>query len=86
MSSVKNYYFFRCYQCGEWYYSSKIIKTKKCWKCHHSFQFQKSTKFSKKCSMEVAIAILKELKTKKQNEDLSKYINMGFNLTFRKIE
>jgi len=82
----QDYYFFRCYHCGMWHYTKRFIKMKKCVKCNKSFQFQKSTKFSKNCSMEVAIAILKELKAKMQNGDLSKFINMGFNLTTKKIE
>ncbi|TFG23124.1 MAG: DUF1922 domain-containing protein [Promethearchaeota archaeon] len=76
MQNIQKYYFFRCYRCGEWYYTNKIIKTKKCWKCHHSFQFQKSTKFSKKCSINDAIEIIKELKKRRVNENLLKYVKL----------
>lgn len=82
----QNYYFFRCYHCGMWHYTNRFIKTKKCVKCNRSFQFQKSTKFSKQCSMEGAIAILKELKSKMEKENLSKYIYMSTRLKIRKIE
>ncbi len=64
MYNKHNYYFFRCYRCGEWYYTQRIIKTKKCWKCNHSFTFKNSTKFSKICTTKGAIVIIKELKTK----------------------
>ena len=36
--------------------------------------------------MEDAIAILKELKIRMHNEDLSKHINMEYHLTTRKVE
>ena len=74
MQNIKNYYFFRCYHCGEWFYSYKKIKTKKCWKCNKSFQFKNSTKFSKNCSQSEAIAIIKHLKEKIEEQNLSKYI------------
>ena len=85
MVSLNNYYFFRCYHCGEWYYTNKVIKTKKCWKCNHSFQFPKATKFSKQCSMQGAIAILKELKKRINNEDLSKYISSDISQLTKKF-
>ena len=86
MYNVREYYFFRCTFCGMWYYTNKIIKTKKCLKCNHSFQFRKSTKFSKKCSIESAIVILKEFKSKMANNDLSKYYDKKYLLTTRKIK
>jgi len=56
------YFFFRCINCGEWYYATKIIKRKKCIKCHKSFSFEKATKFVQKCSMKEAIQLIKEKK------------------------
>ncbi|MCK4370705.1 MAG: hypothetical protein KAV01_05310 [Candidatus Lokiarchaeota archaeon] len=47
-----------------WYYSNRIIKSKKCWKCNHSFLFKNSTKFTKMCSIKDAISIIKKLKIK----------------------
>ena len=69
-----------------WYYTNRLIKTKKCLKCNRSFQVQKSYKFSKKCTIEESIAMLKELKKKMENEDLSKYTNKNYHLTIRKIK
>ena len=86
MENVKNFYFFRCSFCGSWYYSHKIIKKKKCWKCNRIFQFQNSVKFSKKCSMSIAIAILKELKKKTEEENLSKYFCSEKQVKLTKIE
>ncbi|MHA1491635.1 MAG: DUF1922 domain-containing protein [Promethearchaeota archaeon] len=62
------YYFYRCYFCGQYYYSNRIIKTKKCWKCNRTFQFKKSKKFSKNCSLQEAIKIAKLLKKSKKEE------------------
>ncbi|HDZ18171.1 MAG TPA: DUF1922 domain-containing protein [archaeon] len=64
MRKYDQYFFFRCYNCGEWYYSKGIIKTKKCWKCNRSFLVKNSTKFAKICSIHNAISIVKELKAK----------------------
>jgi len=86
MENVKNYYFFRCSFCGSWYYSNKILKKKKCWKCNRTFQFQNSIKFSKKCSIRITIAILKELKKKAEEENLSKYLNFEKQVKFTKLE
>jgi len=86
MENVKNYYFFRCSFCGSWYYSNKILKKKKCWKCNRTFQFQNSIKFSKKCTINVAIAILKELKKKIEEENLSKYLNLERQVKITKLE
>ena len=69
-----------------WYYTNRSIKSKKCLKCNRSFQVQKSYKFSKKCTIEESIAMLKELKKKMENEDLSKYTNKNYHLTIRKIK
>ncbi|MFW9783849.1 MAG: DUF1922 domain-containing protein [Candidatus Heimdallarchaeota archaeon] len=60
----QKYFFYRCYNCGEWYYTHRVIKKKKCWKCNHTFSFENSTKFSKICTTKGAITIIKELKTK----------------------
>ena len=76
MSYTQTFYFFRCYHCGEWFYSNKIIKTKKCWKCDRSFQFKNSTKFSKTVSLQEAIKIVKNLKMKGEMETLRKFLNM----------
>lgn len=62
-----NYVFFKCYHCGEWFYSKNKIKTKKCWRCNRSFQVKNSLKFSKMCSGVEAIAIMKELKVKNRD-------------------
>jgi len=86
MENVKNYYFFRCSFCGAWYYSNKILKKKKCWKCNRTFQFQHSIKFSKKCSMSIAIAILKELKKKTGEENLSNYLHFEKQFKLTKLE
>lgn len=86
MENVKNYYFFRCSFCGEWYYSNKILKRKKCWKCNRTFQFQNSIKFSKKCTMNNAIALIKALKKKFIEENLSKYLNFEKQVKFTKLE
>ncbi|NVM44136.1 MAG: DUF1922 domain-containing protein [Candidatus Lokiarchaeota archaeon] len=76
MPNVQKFYFFRCYHCGEWSYSNKIIKTKKCWKCHRSFQFKNSTKFSRTVTLHRAIKIIKDLKMKGEKESLFKFLNM----------
>ncbi|MFX1314520.1 MAG: DUF1922 domain-containing protein [Promethearchaeota archaeon] len=60
----QKYYFFRCYHCGEWFYSTKLIKVKNCWKCNRSFQVKNSLKFTRECSTKNAIYIIKELKNK----------------------
>ncbi|MCK4380672.1 MAG: DUF1922 domain-containing protein [Candidatus Lokiarchaeota archaeon] len=67
MYNGKKYHFFKCYNCGEWYYSNRIIKSKKCWKCNHSFSFKNSTKFTKICSIRDAISIVKKLKDNIKN-------------------
>ncbi|MFX0103959.1 MAG: DUF1922 domain-containing protein [Candidatus Hodarchaeota archaeon] len=64
MKNEQKYFFFRCVNCGEWYYTNRIIKSKKCWKCNHSFNFKNSTKFSKICSVKDAIIIIKDLKNR----------------------
>lgn len=86
MSSLHNFIFFRCYRCGMWYYSNRAIKSKKCLKCNRVFQVKKSYKFSKKCTIQESITILKELKNRMENEDLSKNTNKSYKLTIRKIE
>lgn len=73
---MQKFCFFRCYHCGTWYYSNRVIKVKKCLKCHHTFQFRKTSKFYKKGSMSDAIAIIKELKKRSEAENLTKYINL----------
>lgn len=74
MPYLQKFYFFRCYHCGEWTYSSKIIKTKKCWKCNRSFQFKNSTKFSRMVTHQGAINVIKDLKIKGEKESLLKYL------------
>ncbi|MFX1388915.1 MAG: DUF1922 domain-containing protein [Promethearchaeota archaeon] len=64
MQNNQNYYFFRCYNCGMWYYTKKFIKSKKCWRCNHSFTFKNATRFSKNCSLHEAVSIVKKLKEK----------------------
>ncbi|MCK4780686.1 MAG: DUF1922 domain-containing protein [Promethearchaeota archaeon] len=64
MNNNQKYIFYRCTFCGMWYYSNRIIKSKKCWKCNHSFLFKNSTKFTKMCSIKDAISIIKKLKIK----------------------
>jgi len=84
MTSSQKYFFFRCYHCGEWFYSYHRLKTKKCWKCNRSFQFKNSTKFTKLCTLKEAISIVKTLKKKGENESLIKYINPYENFIKRK--
>lgn len=74
MQNIQKFYFFRCIFCGTWYYTNKIIKTKKCWRCNRTFKFSNSDKFTKSCSINGAITIIKKLKIKKDN-NLTKYIN-----------
>jgi len=57
------HWFFRCIHCGMWYSSRKPIKTKKCVFCHRTFQFKKSSKFTKKCTDREAVVILQFLKS-----------------------
>jgi len=68
MSNHK-FYFFRCYHCGEWFYSARLIRTKKCWKCNRSFLIKNSLKFSRTCSTKNAITIIKELKNNMEKKD-----------------
>lgn len=68
MPYVHKYFFFRCYNCGEWFYSKRTIKSKKCWKCNHNFLFKNSMKFSQSCTTQDAIRIIKVLKEKRQIE------------------
>ena len=75
MRNIQKFYFFRCYHCSEWFYSNKILKTKKCWKCNRSFQFKNSTKFSRTVTLQGAIKIIKDLKMKREKESLLKYLN-----------
>ena len=65
---------------------TKFLKKKKCWKCNRTFQFQHSIKFSKNCSMSIAIAILKELKKKTGEENLSNYLHSEKQFKPTKIE
>ena len=75
MSNVQTFYFFRCYHCGEWFYSKKILKTKKCWKCNRSFQFKNSFKVKRMVSLNDAIKIIKNLKMKGEKETLFKFLD-----------
>jgi len=78
--------FFRCYHCGEWYYSNKIIKSKKCWKCNRTFQFKNATKISRNCSINEAISIIKQLKGKREMESFSTFAIRVENITKGKNE
>ena len=80
MRNVQKFYFFRCYHCGEWYYSNKIIKTKKCWKCNRSFQFKNSFKIVRTVTLSDAIKIIKKIKMKGEKETLFKYLDYEKNL------
>jgi len=80
MRNVQKFYFFRCYHCGEWYYSNKIIKTKKCWKCNRSFQFKNSFKFIRTATLKDAVRIIKNLKMKGEKETLFKFLDYEKNL------
>ena len=75
MYNTHKYFFFRCYHCGEWYYTKKFIKTKKCVRCNRTFQFKNSTKFFRVCSIKEAILIVKQLKGKREMESLSTYVS-----------
>ncbi len=80
MPYLQKIYFFRCYHCGEWYYSNKIIKVKKCWKCAKSFQFKNSTKFTKTCTLQEAINLIKKLKENVEDASLTKYLKVERNI------
>ena len=80
MRNVQKFYFFRCYHCGEWYYSNKIIKTKKCWKCNRSFQFKNSFKIVRTVTLSDAIKIIKKIKMKGEKETLFKFLDYEKNL------
>ena len=80
MRNVQKFYFFRCYHCGEWYYSNKIIKTKKCWKCNRSFQFKNSFKVIRTVTLTDAIRIIKNIKMKGEKETLFKFLDYEKNL------
>ena len=75
MRNVQKFYFFRCYHCGEWFYSNKIIKTKKCWKCNRSFQFKNSFKIVRTVTLSDAIKIIKKIKMKGEKETLFKFLD-----------
>ena len=62
MSYKRKFYFYQCYNCGQWYYSEKVIKVKKCSTCNYSFKFQQSIKFTNSCFPYEAIEITKKLK------------------------
>ncbi|TFG11772.1 MAG: DUF1922 domain-containing protein [Promethearchaeota archaeon] len=81
MYSPKKYFFFRCYHCGNWFYTKKLIKTKKCVRCNRTFQFQNAMKFSKLCSGYEAIRMLQELKKREAEETLSKHLKQKSNLS-----
>ncbi len=80
------FFFFRCYHCGEWYYSNKIIKSKKCWKCNRTFQFKNAINVSRSCSINEAISIIKQLKGKGEMESLSTFVLRAENITKGKNE
>lgn len=80
MRNIQKFYFFRCYHCGEWYYSNKIIKTKKCWKCNRSFQFKNSFKIVRTVTLNDAIKIIKKIKMKGEKETLFKFLDYEKNL------
>ncbi len=80
MRNVQKFYFFRCYHCGEWYYSNKMIKTKKCWKCNRSFQFKNSFKIARTVTLSEAIKIIKKIKMKGEKETLFKFLDYEKNL------
>ncbi len=80
MRNVQKFYFYRCYHCGEWYYSNKIIKTKKCWKCNRSFQFKNSFKIVRTVTLSDAIKIIKKIKMKGEKETLFKFLDYEKNL------
>ncbi len=80
MSNPQKFYFFRCYHCGGWTYSNKIIKTKKCWKCNRSFQFKNSFKVTRTVVLKDAIRIIKDLKMKGKKETLSKFLDYEKNI------
>ncbi|MHA2288758.1 MAG: DUF1922 domain-containing protein [Promethearchaeota archaeon] len=76
MPYAQKFYFFRCYHCGEWTYTKKIIKAKKCLKCDRSFQFKNSSKFSRTVTHQGAIKIIKDLKLKREKESLLKFLKI----------
>lgn len=74
MRNIQKFYFFRCYHCGEWFYSNKILKSKKCWKCSRSFQFKNAFKTSKMVTLQEAIKTIKKLKMSGEKESLFYYL------------
>ena len=64
------YIFFRCVNCGELYYTDKVLKIKGCVVCNKRFLFQKSVKFKVKLTLKEVIQIFKELK-RLRIEDIS---------------
>jgi hypothetical protein len=68
------YWFYRCYHCGQYHYSKKRIKRKKCLTCKRTFKFEHSVKFSKTCTRNEAIAIMKYLKKQDAKEEFGFFI------------
>ena len=67
MVYLTKYFFYRCVNCGEWFYTFRIIKRKKCFKCQKSFSFKKASNFIQKCSRREAILLIQHLKLKDKN-------------------
>ena len=80
MGYKRLYYFFNCLHCGEIYYSSKQIKTKKCIKCRKTFKLSHSTLIKVELDQSQAIALLKRLKVEKANQRKGTLIQL-----FRKL-
>ncbi|MFO8017225.1 MAG: DUF1922 domain-containing protein [Promethearchaeia archaeon] len=73
-NNLKKFYFYRCSHCGNWHYSDKRIKVKKCLSCHRSFTFEHAKKFSKECTTYEAISVMKELKKQMSKEQLNPHL------------
>ncbi|MHA1411193.1 MAG: DUF1922 domain-containing protein [Promethearchaeota archaeon] len=85
MGYKEKFTFFRCYHCGEWFYTKKPIKVKKCWKCNRIFQFKNAFKFSKTCQQEEAIRLIKMLKEKEKSKYETNHTSFyQFKLNFSK--
>lgn len=82
---MSKHYFFRCYHCSEWHYSKGRIKRRKCWKCHKTFKFDNSFKFSRICSPMEAVTLIKKLKSREEGKDLSQYLSGRNNVMLKKL-
>ncbi|TFF97222.1 MAG: hypothetical protein EU547_04890 [Promethearchaeota archaeon] len=69
----KAYWIYQCTNCGKLYYSTKRIKRKKCYACHHSFKFSDSVKSQVSVSSREVIKLVQYLKKQRFKQ---KYFNL----------